>query len=114
MENRVQFLKGCARTAVLNLLSERAMYGYELASELERRSSGIFALGQGTLYPLLYSLEAKGLIRVDREEVSPDQGRRRRYYALTAAGRRELNANILTWREIARGMSLILGATGRA
>lgn len=83
MENKAQFLKGCARTLVLQLLLERPMYGYELASELDRRSSGIFALGQGTLYPLLYSLETKGQIRVTREELSVDQGRKRRYYALT-------------------------------
>jgi len=84
------------------------MYGYELAAELDRRSSGIFALGRGTLYPLLYSLETKGLIRVSREETSPDQGRKRRYYALTARGRAELEANVVTWREIARGMRLVL------
>jgi PadR family transcriptional regulator, regulatory protein PadR len=84
------------------------MYGYELAAELDRRSNGVFALGQGTLYPLLYSLEAKGQIRVSREEASPQQGRTRRYYAVTAKGRAELEANVVTWREIARGMRLVL------
>jgi PadR family transcriptional regulator, regulatory protein PadR len=108
MENKSQFLKGCARTLVLQLLAERPMYGYELAGALDRRSEGIFALGQGTLYPLLYSLESKGLIRVTREESSPDQGRKRRYYAPTPKGRAELESNVLTWREIARGMRLIL------
>jgi DNA-binding PadR family transcriptional regulator len=86
------------------------MYGYELASELNRRSSGVFSLGQGTLYPLLYSLEAKGLIRVAREETTSDQGRRRRYYTVTAAGRAELESNLFTWQEIARGMKRVLGA----
>jgi DNA-binding PadR family transcriptional regulator len=109
MENRSQFLKGCARTLVLQLLAERPMYGYELAAELDKRSSGIFALGQGTLYPLLYSLESKRLIRVAREELSPEQGRRRRYYALTASGKTELETNLVTWKEIARGMRLVLG-----
>jgi PadR family transcriptional regulator PadR len=108
MENKTQFLKGCARTLVLQLLVERPMYGYELASELDRRSAGIFALGQGTLYPLLYSLESKGQIRVTREELSVDQGRKRRYYALTPRGRAELETNIGTWKEIARGMRLVL------
>src|SRR5580693_2357681 len=103
MESKSQFLKGCARTLVLQLLAERPMYGYELAAELQRRSQGIFALGQGTLYPLLYSLEGKGLIHVSREEHSPDEGRLRRYYALTKPGREELKSNLLTWREIARG-----------
>ena len=45
---------------MLELLRERPMYGYEIASALKARSEGIFALGQGTLYPLLYSLEEKG------------------------------------------------------
>jgi DNA-binding PadR family transcriptional regulator len=108
MENRSQFLKGCARTLVLQLLAERPMYGYELSAELDRRSGGIFALGQGTLYPLLYSLETKGLIRVTREEMSADQGRRRRYYAPTARGRAELEGNLVTWKEISRGMRLVL------
>ncbi|MDB5356000.1 MAG: transcriptional regulator, PadR-like family [Phycisphaerales bacterium] len=109
MENKSQFLKGCARTLVLQLLGERPMYGYEIATALAERSRDIFALGQGTLYPLLYSLEGKGLIRVAREEKSPEQGRRRRYYQLTPTGRQELEASLVTWREIARGMRLVLG-----
>jgi PadR family transcriptional regulator, regulatory protein PadR len=108
MESKSQFLKGCARTLVLQLLAERPMYGYELAAELDRRSAGIFALGQGTLYPLLYSLETKGLIRVSREEFSADQGRKRRYYAVTPKGKAELESNVVTWKEIARGMRLVL------
>src|SRR5436305_14953667 len=109
-DDRSQFLKGVARTLVLRLLSERAMYGYELAGALAQRSEGIFALGQGTLYPLLYSLESKGLIEVAREEQAPQTGRRRRYYRITAAGRAELNSGLSTLRDIARGMRLVLGA----
>ena len=108
MANKSEFLKGCARTLVLQLVSQRPMYGYELAAELARRSDGIFALGQGTLYPLLYSLEQKGLIRVAREEEAPGSGRRRRYYQLTSAGRAELEDGLSTWQEIARGMRLAL------
>jgi PadR family transcriptional regulator PadR len=109
MENRAQFLKGVARTLVLGLLRERPMYGYEIATALAARSEGVFALGQGTLYPLLYSLEGKGLIRVSREEEAPGAGRRRCYYRLTPAGKAELEANLLTWGQIARGMKLVLG-----
>jgi DNA-binding PadR family transcriptional regulator len=109
LENKAQFLKGCVRTLVLELLRERPMYGYEIASALKARSEGIFALGQGTLYPLLYSLEEKGLIRVARVEDAPGAGRRRCYYTLTPAGGKELEENLVTWREIARGMNLVLG-----
>jgi len=108
-EDKSQFRKGFARTLVLRLLSERQMYGYELAAALARRSDGIFALGQGTLYPLLYSLEKKGLIEVGREEEVRGSGRRRRYYRLTRAGRAELEAGVATWKDIARGMRLVLG-----
>jgi PadR family transcriptional regulator PadR len=108
MENKPQLLKGCAKTLVLQLLAQRPMYGYELALQLRERSKGIFSLGQGTLYPLLYSLVAKGLIRVSREETSPDQNRRRRYYALTSRGRAGLESNLNAWRDVARGMHLVL------
>ena len=114
MENRAQFLKGVARTLVLGLLRERPMYGYEIATALAARSEGVFALGQGTLYPLLYSLQSKGLIQVSREEEAPGAGRRRCYYMLTPAGKAELEANLLTWGEIARGMKLVLGENGGA
>ena len=109
MENRAQFLKGVARMLVLGLLGERPMYGYEIATALASRSDGIFSLGQGTLYPLLYSLENKGLIQVSREEEAPGAGRRRCYYMLTAAGTAELETNLLTWGQITRGMKLVLG-----
>jgi|SRR6185437_5167977 PadR family transcriptional regulator PadR len=109
IDGRAQFLKGCARTLVLQLLSEEPMYGYELAQALAKRSQGIFALGQGTLYPLLYSLESKRLIRVSREEDAPGSGRKRRYYQVTSAGRSELEAGLATWRDIAHGMRLVLG-----
>ena len=109
MESKSQFLKGCARTLVLQLLSERSMYGYELAAALAQRSEGIFSLGQGTLYPLLYSLESKRLIEVAREEEAPGSGRRRRYYRVTRAGRAELETGLATWQDIARGMRLVLG-----
>ena len=94
---------------VLQLLSEKPRYGYELSAELGRRSNGTFALAQGTLYPLLYSMEAKKLIRVAREEEAPGSGRRRRYYEVTPAGRRELKSRLETWTEVTRGVRLALG-----
>lgn len=109
MGARTQFLKGCTRALVLTVLSERPMYGYEIASVLAQRSERIFALGQGTLYPLLYSLEKKGLIRVSSERRDRRSGRRRLYYALTARGREALKEDLATWSCIERGMGLVLG-----
>ena len=112
MEFPEELVRGSIIPIVLSLLRERPMYGYEIATALAVRSDGIFALGQGTLYPLLYSLERKRLIRVSREEEAPGAGRRRCYYALTPAGRAELESNLLTWDQITRGMKLVLGSAG--
>ena len=69
--------------AVLKLLEEREMYGYELVEALRRKTAGVLEMGESTLYPLLYNLEAKTLIRgVWRSE----SGRRRKYYSLTKKG----------------------------
>ena len=57
-----ELLRGAGPLAVLKLLERRQMYGYELVESLAQRTQGVLALGQSTLYPLLYNLEAKELI----------------------------------------------------
>jgi PadR family transcriptional regulator PadR len=109
MANKTQFLKGCARTLVLKVLSEKPMYGYEIASVLSERSGNVFELGQGTLYPMLYSMEKQGLIRVEHEADAPGAGRKRLYYGLTAKGKESLKTDAVTWSTISQGMSLVLG-----
>ncbi len=108
MGSEAQYRKGCARTLVLKILSERPMYGYEMATTLAKRSENIFSLGQGTLYPLLYSLEKKGLICVDRETRDAANGRKRLYYKLTSKGANSLVEDLATWSDIVKGMTLVL------
>lgn len=108
MNSRVQYRKGCVRTLVLKLLSHRPMYGYEIATTLAQQSEHVFALGQGTLYPLLYSLEKKGLIRACKEEKDPDRGRKRLYYELTPKGALSLQEDLDTWSQTVKGMTLVL------
>jgi DNA-binding PadR family transcriptional regulator len=110
MNAKTQFLKGCTRTLVLKVLSERPMYGYEIATILANRSDRVFELGQGTLYPLLYSLERKGLIRVSPRAGKKGNGRKRLYYKLTPKGTRALEEDMSTWASIQRGMKLVLGS----
>lgn len=102
-----QMLKDCTETMVLKLLAERPMYGYELVQELTRRSRGAFELGQGTVYPLLYSLERKGLI--EAAWITPDDGgRRRKDYSLTKSGRAAMRQRIDAWKSFVRGVSSVL------
>jgi PadR family transcriptional regulator PadR len=97
-----ELMRGSGSLAVMHLLARREMYGYELVQALARDSDGILTMGQSTLYPLLYNLEAKGLIESRAEERSG--GRTRRYYSLTADGRKELKAQRSNWRSLARAM----------
>ena len=64
------------------------MYGYELSQAIEERSGDILSLGKGTLYPLLYNLEAKKLVEAKWEDT--DSGRKRRYYSITSEGKGQI------------------------
>jgi DNA-binding PadR family transcriptional regulator len=89
--------KACSETLVLALLGEREMHGYEIASEIDRRSNGYFTLKHGTLYPTLHRLEEQGL--VSGEWVAGGQERPRKYYRLTKKGHDYRNANTSEWRD---------------
>ncbi len=101
-----ELLKGVAPLAVLQVLSRGAMYGYELGQELEKSSGGVLTLGHGTLYPLLYNLEAKGLIQAEWQEAA--SGRERRYYSITGEGEAQLAARREEWKQLAKAMRLVL------
>ncbi len=106
-------MRGAGPAAVLALLETRGeMYGYELVTALSTGSSGALDMGQATLYPLLYNLEAKGFVRATWRET--DSGRRRKYYALTARGRKRLDAHRRQWRAVTRALTRlgVLGETG--
>ena len=102
-----ELLKGLAPTLVMELLSSQSMYGYELSEALAKRSNGIFSLGKGTLYPLLYNLEAKKLVKGKWE--TTESGRRRRYYSITARGKSHLAKQKAQLKELTTGLNLIFG-----
>lgn len=109
-----ELMRGAGPVAVLTLLQRDEMYGYELVEALARRTKGVLDMGQSTLYPMLYNLEAKGLI-ASRWDQS-DSGRERRYYRLTTKGRRQLSADSQAWSRLFEAMrSLgVLGSGGSA
>jgi len=111
-----ELMRGAAPTAVMQVLAGGEKYGYELIETLARQSNGLFGIGQSTLYPLLYNLEAKGLVtsRVDETGARP-----RRFYRLTQAGRRKLADETKQWQtlwEAFRSLGLagqpVVGAAG--
>ena len=107
-----ELLKGVAPMAVLELLAREPMYGYQLSEQLELRSGEIFTMGRGTLYPLLYNLEAKGYVKPQDREA--DSGRRRRYYIITDKGRKQLAASRAEWEKLQEGLGHLFGGAGES
>ncbi len=92
-----ELMRGAGPTAVMQLLSGGEKYGYELVEALSTQSNGVLAMGQSTLYPLLYNLEAKGLVTSRVDETGP---RPRRFYRLTAKGEKRLETDTRQWHAL--------------
>ncbi len=104
--------KGSAELLVLALLEERQRHGYEIAQMIEARSESEITVNSATLYPTLHALEKSGLI-TGRWLEQPGT-RRRRYYRITAAGRRTLEAQRATWQRFLVALHRVAGIGGVA
>ena len=98
-----ELMRGAGPIAVLKLLEGGEKYGYELVQALEQQSNGALAMGQSTLYPMLYNLEAKKLITATRR--ASDSGRVRKYYRLTDRGTKRLEAETKQWTALTEAMT---------
>jgi PadR family transcriptional regulator PadR len=99
--------KGSAEMLVLSLVERRARHGYEIGKLIERRSQGELRFNVASLYPLLYRLEKRGWIKGRWVEKAGQ--RRRRYYRLTATGRRVLPVQQRTWLAFVEAIRRITG-----
>jgi transcriptional regulator len=99
--------KGAAELLLLSLLDARARHGYELSKLIESRSGGKLVFHIDSLYPLLYRLEERGWIKGAWVE-KPGE-RRRRFYRLTADGRRVLARQRETWKAFVDAVRLVTG-----
>ena len=106
-----ELLRGVGPIATLRALQSGERYGYELVEFLSERSAGVLEMGQSTLYPMLYSLEAKGLVASRLDESGP---RPRKYYRITEKGERRLAADLEQWHGLVRGMSALLAGPDSA
>ena len=99
--------KGSAELLILSLVADQPRHGYDIGQLIEMRSGGLLRFNVASLYPLLYRLEKRGWIRGRWVEKAGQ--RRRRYYRLTAAGKKILAAQRDGWREFVEAISLITG-----
>lgn len=102
---RAEALKGHLDALLLATLESGPRHGYDIMGTLRAGSDGRFDLPTGTVYPALHRLERARLVR---SRWSVVDGRRRRTYELTAAGRRALSSERTQWREFASAVSSVL------
>ena len=105
MEINRDLIAASVTPLLLALLAEEESYGYRIIQRVREYSDGTLEWSEGMLYPVLHRLEKRGLIS-SHWKVS-DQGRRRKYYALTDAGRAELARQRAEWRAVQRTLNRI-------
>ena len=101
----IQLKKGALELCVLALLSRADSYAYEIASRLAEA----IGMGEGTIYPLMRRMQSEGLVETYLVETS--SGPPRKYYRLTAAGKRSLTAQTEAWRAFSSAVESIVGET---
>ena len=100
------YLSGVSSLLILRLLEEQELYGYQIIKQLEQRSQNVFSYQAGSLYPVLYRMEKDGLIRhTERED---EHQKRRVYYSITPAGKKQLAAELKEWQQFAAGVDGVL------
>ena len=103
---KTDLLQGTLDLIILKLLRAGASNGWQLTQSIQAISRGVLDVNYGSLYPALRRLEARGW--VSASWASSENNRRARYYQLTAAGRKQLDAERATWERFSHALGLIL------
>lgn len=103
------FLNGVPELLILQLLSQQAMYGYELVQAIKQASGNELEFSEGCVYPILHRLEAEKLLSAREQKVG---ARKRIVYKTTAKGRARLEESISTWRRITEAINHALTGGG--
>jgi len=103
-------IQGTLDMLILKTLSLEPMHGYGIARRVEQISRGVFKVNPGSLLTALQRLERAGWL--DAEWRASENSRRARYYSLTRAGRRQLEAETADWKRRAAAVARLLNAEG--
>ncbi len=102
----LDLLQGTLDLLILKTLSVEPMHGWGITQRLQHTSRDVLQVAQGSLYPALHRLEARGLIA--SSWAVTENNRQAKYYRLSAAGRRQLEEETATWRRYAEAVRLVL------
>ncbi len=108
-QGNTSFLVGTLELIVLQLLRAEPTNGYDLTLRIQAISNDVLNVNAGSLYPALYRLEQRGLLRA--EWATSESGRRTKVYSVTAAGRKHLSDQRESWERFAGALTAILGVT---
>ena len=100
-------VSGTTMLLLLELLREQDRYGYEIIQQIEQRSDKTFSFKEGTLYPVLHKLEGQGLIRGYQQ--TGENGKNRKYYAITHSGQSRLVAEKKQWVQFTASVNKVMG-----
>lgn len=106
-----EVLKGNTTMLILEMLKSENMYGYQIIKKLSEKSENVFKLKEGTLYPILHTLEEENLITSYWDETT---AKKRKYYAITEKGKKQLKERKEEWKIFSDGINKVIGGVSFA
>jgi PadR family transcriptional regulator PadR len=106
MANKSDLLQGTLDLLILKTLDRGAMHGWGISLRIQEVSDDVLQVNQGSLYPALHRLEQQGLISA--EWGNSENNRQAKFYALTRAGRRQLEQETRNWERLAGAVARVL------
>jgi transcriptional regulator len=101
--DRGDLLRGTLEMLILRSLEDGPMHGYGITERLQRVSGEVLAVEEGSLYPALYRMQKRGLVR--SKWGRSENNRKARFYTVTAKGRRHLEAAVQNWAEFSEAVA---------
>ena len=105
-DDRLDLPQGTLDLLILKALSAQPMHGWAISERIRQVSDEVLQVPQGSLYPALHRLERRGWIQA--EWGTSENNRRAKFYALTRAGRKQLDVEADAWARLTRAVSLVL------
>ncbi|HTD52049.1 MAG TPA: PadR family transcriptional regulator [Thermoanaerobaculia bacterium] len=109
MPSKTELLQGTLDVLILTTLADEPMHGWGISQRIQQVSQDVLQVNQGSLYPALYRLEAKGWIR--SHWGNSENNRRAKFYELTRSGRRQLAEETEDWERFVAAVGRVLEAT---
>ena len=106
MSDQTDVLQGTLDLLIMRTIALEPLHGWAIAQRIQQISDDLLRVQQGSLYPALHRLEHQGWITA--EWGASENNRRARFYALTKAGRKQLEAEVAKWERLAAGVNLVL------